>query len=97
MLFGSGRKAVGLSEVDDYRANLAVCWRMSNKSFDAERRAWLDMGESWKLLIISSEALPFEENIDARVTPRPTMARIWQWLHKHSLRGERLASFNWFL
>ena len=83
---------MGLSEVDDYRANLAICRRMSGKSFDAEKRAWLDMAESWRLLILS-EGLPYEENIDARVSPKPTVAGIWQWLHKHFPRVEIACKF----
>ena len=79
---------MGLSEVDDYRANLAICRRMSDKSFDAEKRAWLDMAESWRLLILGSEGLPFEENIGARVSLKPIVAGIWQWMHKHFPRLE---------
>ena len=67
---------------------------MADKSFGAEKRAWLDMGESWALLIICSEGLPFEENFNARVSPKPTVAGIWQWLHEHFQRVEWLISFS---
>jgi len=67
---------VGLSEVDDYRANLAMCRRMSDKSFDAEKRAWVDMAQSWRLLILCSEELSFEENIDAHVSLNPIVPRM---------------------
>jgi hypothetical protein len=44
-----------MSEADDYRANLAVCWRMADKApNEREKRAWLDMAESWRLLIWST-------------------------------------------
>ena len=43
-----------MAETDDYRGNLAACWRMAEKaSNDVEKRAWLEMAEGWKLLIIS--------------------------------------------
>jgi hypothetical protein len=43
-----------MAETDDYRGNLAACWRMAEKaSSEVEKRAWLEMAESWKLLIIS--------------------------------------------
>ena len=43
-----------MAETDDYRGHLAACWRMAEKaSNEVEKRAWLDMAESWKLLIIS--------------------------------------------
>ena len=42
-----------MAETDDYRG-LAACWRMAEKaSNEVEKRAWLEMAESWKLLIIS--------------------------------------------
>jgi hypothetical protein len=73
-----------MPEIDDYRANLAVCYRMAAKAFDAlEKRAWLDMAESWKLLIICREELlicreelPLGENIDAATRAWP---RSLQW------------------
>ena len=44
-----------MSKADDYRANLAVCWRMADKApNEREKRAWLDMAESWRLLIWST-------------------------------------------
>jgi len=65
-----------MSEVNDYRANLAICQCMAAKSFDAlERRSWLDMAESWRLLIICREELPLGENT-ASVAPTPTAAGI---------------------
>ena len=43
-----------MAETDDYRGNLAACWRMAEKaSNEVEKRAWLEMAECWKLLIIS--------------------------------------------
>jgi len=51
-----------MSEVDEYRANLAVCWWMANKATnEQEKRAWLDMAESWKLLIITDHGSTGEE------------------------------------
>jgi hypothetical protein len=45
-----------MSEADDYRASLEVCWRMAAKATnERERRAWLDMAESWKLLVITAD------------------------------------------
>jgi hypothetical protein len=43
-----------MSEADNYRANLAACWQRAAKTSDElEKRAWLEMGEAWRLLIIS--------------------------------------------
>jgi len=48
-----------MSEVDDYRANLATCQCMAAKSSDAvEKRAWLHMAETWRVLIICREEFP---------------------------------------
>jgi len=42
-----------MSEADDYRAALAACRRMAEKTSDMlEKNAWLDMAESWRLLLI---------------------------------------------
>lgn len=67
-----------MAETDDYRGNLAACWRMAEKaSNEAEKRAWLEMAECWKLLIISgyqvSAVNDFEtasHEIDRRGHPR---------------------------
>jgi hypothetical protein len=43
-----------MSDADNYRANLAVCWQSAEKTSDElERRAWLEMAESWRLLVIT--------------------------------------------
>ena len=68
----------GMAETDDYRGNLAACWRMAEKaSNEVEKRAWLEMAESWKLLIISGyegiASKDFEtasHEIDRRGRPR---------------------------
>jgi hypothetical protein len=55
-----------MSEADDYRANLAVCWRMADKApNEREKRAWLDMAESWKLLIITDHRWSTGEEFDS--------------------------------
>ena len=55
-----------MSEVDEYRANLAVCWRMANKApNEQEKRAWLDMAESWRLLIITDQQWSTGEQFDS--------------------------------
>ena len=67
-----------MAETDDYRGNLAACWRMAEKaSNEVEKRAWLEMAESWKLLIISGyegfASKDFEtasHEIDRRGRPR---------------------------
>ena len=54
-----------MSEIDEYRANLAVCWRMANKApNEQEKRAWLDMAESWRLLIITGDQRSTGEQFD---------------------------------
>jgi len=54
-----------MSEIDEYRANLAVCWRMANKApNEQEKRAWLDMAESWRLLIITDDQRSADEQFD---------------------------------
>jgi hypothetical protein len=41
-------------EGDAYRANLEVCRRMARGApNEQQKRAWLDMAESWRLLIIT--------------------------------------------
>lgn len=43
-----------VDDVDAYRANLEVCWRMARAASNHDdKRAWRDMAESWKLLIIT--------------------------------------------
>ena len=54
-----------MAETDDYRGNLAACWRMAEKaSNEVEKRAWLEMAESWKLLIISSYEGPTSKDFE---------------------------------
>jgi hypothetical protein len=53
-----------MSEADGYRANLAMCWRMAEKTSDElEKRAWLEMAESWRLLIISDCGNPIGDDL----------------------------------
>ena len=41
-------------EIAALRANLELCWQMArNASNQDERRSWLDMAESWRLLILT--------------------------------------------
>ena len=43
-----------MDEIAALRANLEMCWRMArNASNQDERRSWLDMAESWRLLILT--------------------------------------------
>jgi hypothetical protein len=57
---------------DDRRANLEVCWRMAEKaSGEPERRAWLEMATSWKLLIaIGDPATADARGASAQPSPR---------------------------
>lgn len=42
------------SEVDAFRANLELCRQMARRAADLrETRAWLDLAESWRLLILT--------------------------------------------
>jgi hypothetical protein len=52
-----------MSEADGYRANLATCWRMAEKSDELGKRAWLEMAESWRLLIISDCGSPIGDDL----------------------------------
>jgi hypothetical protein len=46
-----------VSEVDAFRANLEVCWHMARRAADQqEKGSWLDMAESWRLLILTYQA-----------------------------------------
>jgi hypothetical protein len=46
-----------LSEVDAFRANLEVCRHMARRAADQqEKGSWLDMAESWRLLILTYQA-----------------------------------------
>jgi hypothetical protein len=67
-------------EIAKYRANVATCRRMADQSSDAlEKRKWLEMAESWRLLLICSDVLPVKENNDAATStghpgsPRPAV------------------------
>jgi hypothetical protein len=58
-----------LSEVDAYRANLEVCRHMARRAADQqEKRSWLDMAESWRLLILTYRA-SCEESLVSAVGP----------------------------
>jgi hypothetical protein len=60
-----------MSDADNYRANVAACRRRADESSEAsEKRAWLDMAESWRLLLICSEVLPVRENTEAAAPAR---------------------------
>jgi hypothetical protein len=55
-----------MPEADQYRANLTACRRMADKSQDErEKRAWLDMAESWRLLMITAVGRLAGEQFDA--------------------------------
>jgi hypothetical protein len=52
-----------MSEAESYRTNLAMCWRMAEKASDElEKRTWLEMAESWRLLVISDCAISSTED-----------------------------------
>ena len=54
-----------MSDVDQYCANLAACRRMADNSSDAlEKRKWLEMAESWRLLMLCHDVLPVGQNTD---------------------------------
>ena len=56
------RMGTGMFENDEYRANLAVCRRMADKAQnEREKRAWLEMAESWRLLIICDDVIDASE------------------------------------
>jgi hypothetical protein len=43
-----------MSEATEYRANLTVCRQMADKApNEQDKRAWLDLAESWRLLIVA--------------------------------------------
>jgi hypothetical protein len=61
-----------MSEIRDNRANLSLCWRMAEQApSELERRAWLDMAESWRLLVITDDPWSIGDLFDAhqRVSP----------------------------
>jgi hypothetical protein len=69
---------------DDRRANLEVCWRMAEKAAgERDRRAWLEMATSWKLLIaIGDPAITDGDSVGIRHSPRLAdrivcIARSW--------------------
>ena len=53
-----------MSEAEDYRANLEVCRRMAEKAPNDEKRAWLDMAESWKILFITHQQSSTDQDFD---------------------------------
>jgi hypothetical protein len=60
-----------MSESDYCRANLEVCWRMAEKTpNELEKRAWLDMAESWRLLIaVGDRPSTGEDSVAVRPSP----------------------------
>ena len=56
-----------------YRANLEACWRMAAKTpHELERRAWLDLAASWRLLIITEgRCSTGEDDFDADEARHP--------------------------
>ena len=55
-----------MSEIRDYRANLSLCWRMAEQApSEPERRAWLDIAECWRLLVITDDGSSTGEPFDA--------------------------------
>ena len=45
----------GLAEIATFQANLEACRRMARGTLNQdEKRAWLDMAEAWRLLILTS-------------------------------------------
>jgi hypothetical protein len=55
-----------MSDADNYRANFAVCWQRAEKTSDElERRAWLEMAESWRLLIVTDSGSSTVEDFAA--------------------------------
>jgi len=45
-----------MSEADQYRANMTVCRQMADKApNEQDKRAWLDLAESWRLLVIARD------------------------------------------
>ena len=54
-----------MSEAEDYRANLEVCRRMAEKApNELEKRAWLDMAKSWKILFITRQQSSTDQDFD---------------------------------
>jgi hypothetical protein len=89
----------------DHRANLEVCRRMAAKASDElEKRAWLDMAESWRLLIITGNQRSTSEDYN---TPSPggsdviyiTSLRRWlmqqagRYVPERQMLREKAASF----
>ena len=45
----------GFAEIATFQANLEACRRMARVTLNQdEKRAWLDMAEAWRLLILTS-------------------------------------------
>jgi hypothetical protein len=65
---------------EEYRANLAICWRRAETApNEQEKSAWLDMAETWRLLVISEEVSrsanwdnPFDPFSDIEKSPPVT-------------------------
>lgn len=81
-----------MSEADNYRANLAACWQRAAKTSDeVEKRAWLEMGEAWRLLIISGYGSATGE--DFAVVSLDGLERgngPWSWDGRRGLARARL-------
>jgi hypothetical protein len=76
-----------------YRANLEACWRMAAKTPDElEKRAWLDMAASWKLLIITEHGCSTGEDFDAYERSSPSdrgvinVTDVGRWLARQAER-----------
>lgn len=86
------RAGEAMSEADNYRANLAACWQRAAKTSDeVEKRAWLEMGEAWRLLIISGYGSATGE--DFAVVSLDGLERgngPWSWDGRRGLARARL-------
>ncbi len=75
-----------------YRANLEACWRMAAKTpHELERRAWLDLAASWRLLIITEgRCSTGEDDFDADERSPPSghrvITNVRRWLARQAGR-----------
>ena len=69
-----------MSKATEYRANAEICRRMADKAQNEEdRRAWLEMAQSWSFLTKLDDVVPQERSsaIEHETSPFSGVAGQW--------------------
>jgi hypothetical protein len=68
-----------MNEAAEYRANAEICRRMADKAQnEQDKRAWLEMAQSWSFLTTLEDVVPFDERKDPRALDTNWLSAIVQ-------------------